>query len=247
MTFELTVSLLVGAAAGGFINGLAGFGTALLSLGIWLQVLPPWQAVAIAAAMSVISGGQGLWAIRENLWPARKRLVRFLLPAVIAIPLGVSALRYIDAGTLKITIAAFMLFYGAFFVIRRSLPEITRSTPVTDITVGFFSGVLGGAASLSGALPTMWCAMRPWSKSETRAVLQPFNFLVLLITALVYAFQGYYSSQTLIFIAVAFPATLISSQIGIAVFRRLTDHQFRWMLIWLLFLSGALLMLRELA
>ncbi|MFC7067733.1 hypothetical protein [Brucella rhizosphaerae] len=55
-------------------------GTALLSLGIWLQVLPPWQAVAIAAAMSVISGGQGLWAIRENLWPARKRLVRFLLP-----------------------------------------------------------------------------------------------------------------------------------------------------------------------
>ena len=31
MSFELIVWLVLGAAAGGFINGLAGFGTALMS------------------------------------------------------------------------------------------------------------------------------------------------------------------------------------------------------------------------
>ena len=39
--------LLLGALAGGFVSGLAGFGTALMALGIWLYVLPPsaeWSA-----------------------------------------------------------------------------------------------------------------------------------------------------------------------------------------------------------
>ncbi|MCL4779006.1 MAG: hypothetical protein KJ049_02360 [Gammaproteobacteria bacterium] len=67
MPLELVLSLLAGAAAGGFVNGLAGFGTALLSLGIWLQVMPPWQAVSIVAAMSVVSGVQSLWFIRGEL------------------------------------------------------------------------------------------------------------------------------------------------------------------------------------
>ena len=37
--------LLVGALAGGFVVGLAGFGSALMALGIWLYVLPPPTAV----------------------------------------------------------------------------------------------------------------------------------------------------------------------------------------------------------
>ncbi|WP_372387278.1 hypothetical protein [Xanthomonas axonopodis] len=45
---------------------------------------------------------------------------------------------------------------------------------------------------------------------------------------------------------IALPATIIPSQIGIAVFRMLSDHQFRRLLIWLLFSASALLALREL-
>ncbi|MHC5804510.1 hypothetical protein ACYTX7_09910, partial [Streptococcus pyogenes] len=60
MTTGFITALLAGAFAGGFINGLTGFGTALLSLGFWLQIMPPPQAVAIVVVMSVVSGLQGL-------------------------------------------------------------------------------------------------------------------------------------------------------------------------------------------
>lgn len=246
MTLELILTLLAGAAAGGFINGLAGFGTALLSLGIWLQVMPPWQAVSIVAAMSVVSGLQSIWIIRRDLRGGTGRLARFLLPAFVGIPLGSAALSLISAAALKLVIAGFMLLYGAFFALRRTLPQIDRPMPIADSVVGFLGGVLGGAASLSGALPTMWCTMRPWTKGETSAVLRPYNVVILGIATVLFAWQGYYSRDTLILMAIALPATLISSQIGIAVFRRLTDHQFRWLLVWLLFASGALLTLREL-
>lgn len=247
MPLELVLSLLAGAAAGGFVNGLAEFGTALLSLGIWLQVMPPWQAVSIVAAMSVVSGVQSLWFIRGELGSGTLRLPRFLLPALIGIPLGAATLEFISAPLLKLVIAGFMLLYGAFFAFRRSLPHLARPMPKTDALVGFCGGFLGGAASLSGALPTMWCAMQPWTKGETSAVLRPYNVVILGIAVGIFSWQGYYTRDTLILMAIALPATIVSSQIGIAVFRRLSDQQFRRLLIWLLFSAGALLALRELA
>jgi len=39
--------LLAGALAGGFVSGLAGFGTALMALGIWLYILPPAISVPL--------------------------------------------------------------------------------------------------------------------------------------------------------------------------------------------------------
>ena len=81
MSVELIVWLVVGAAAGGFINGLAGFDTALMSLGVWLQVMQPWQAVAVVAAMSAASGVQNLWLIRRGLKPGMKNLKNFFTAA----------------------------------------------------------------------------------------------------------------------------------------------------------------------
>lgn len=245
MGLDFLAVLLGGAFAGGVINGLAGFGTALFALGFWLQVLPAAQAVAMVVVMSVVSGLQGLWIVRGEIRRNPGRLARFLLPALVGIPLGVALLSVVSATLLKIVIAGFMLLYGGFFLLRRSLPRFERSTPVLDSLVGFAGGVLGGAASLSGALPTMWCAMRPWPKGETRAVLQPFNVVVLALTALLFLLNGLYTSETLVLMAIALPVTMIGAQLGLSVFRRLGDEQFRVLLIGLMFTSGAILGLRE--
>lgn len=245
MGIEFLAVLLGGAFAGGVINGLAGFGTALFALGFWLQVLPAAQAVAMVVVMSVVSGLQGLWIVRGEIRRNPGRLARFLLPALLGIPLGVALLSVVSATLLKIVIAGFMLLYGGFFLLRRSLPRFERSTPVLDSLVGFAGGVLGGAASLSGALPTMWCAMRPWPKGETRAVLQPFNVVVLALTAVLFLLNGLYTSDTLVLMAIALPVTMIGAQLGLSVFRRLGDEQFRVLLIGLMFASGAILGLRE--
>jgi uncharacterized membrane protein YfcA len=48
------VLLLLGALAGGFVSGLAGFGTALMALGIWLYVVPPSIAVPLVLICSIL-------------------------------------------------------------------------------------------------------------------------------------------------------------------------------------------------
>lgn len=245
MTVEFIAILLAGAFAGGFINGLAGFGTALLSLGLWLQIMPPPQAVAIVVVMSVVSGLQGLWTVRREIRDRPGRLALFLLPGLVGLPLGVTLLNVISATVLKLTIAGFMIAYGGFFTLRRSLPHFDRPTPAIDGGIGFLGGILGGAASLSGALPTMWCAMRPWSKGETRAVLQPYNVGILGGAMLLFALQGLYDRETLLLVALALPGTVIGAQFGITLFHRLSDTQFRRLLIMVMFASGLALALRE--
>ena len=105
-----------GAIAGGFINGLAGFGTALFALGFWLQILPPEQAVFISATMSVITGLLGAWLVRRSVIP--RRIARFVIPGLLGIPVGIMLLSFIDARSLLFVIAALQISYGGFFIMK---------------------------------------------------------------------------------------------------------------------------------
>ncbi len=246
MTTEFVVYLLLGATAGGFINGLAGTGTALFALGFYLVVLEPVTAVAIVALMSVLAGMQGLWIVRAHIFARPDRLLRFLLPGLVGVPIGLTLLNIIDAGTLRIGIAVLLIVYGGYFGFRTALPSFSRRTPVIDSLIGFVGGILGGAASVSGAIPSMWLSLRPWAKSETRAVLQPFNVLILSTTITLLFFNGAYDRTALNALLITTPSGLIAAQLGITVFGALSDTGFRRLLIILTLLMGLGLLANEL-
>lgn len=229
---------MLGAAASGFINGLAGTGTALFALGFYLVVLPPITAVAIVAFMSVLAGLQGLWVVRTAIIAQPFRLSRFIVPGLAGVPLGFLLLQMIDAQTLRIGIAVMLIIYGGYFSFRAALPAFERPTPWLDGTVGFVGGVLGGAASLSGALPAMWLSLRPWPKAETRAVLQPYNVIILLCTITLLYFRGAYDATALRSFLVVIPVGLITSQIGIHVYKIISDDMFRRLLIGMTLVLG---------
>ncbi|MEX0340866.1 MAG: sulfite exporter TauE/SafE family protein [Arenibacterium sp.] len=245
MSFEFIVYLMLGAMAGGFINGLSGTGTALFALGFYLVVLDPIRAVAIVAFMSVLAGLQGLWIVRADILAQPKRLLRFLLPGLVGVPIGLSLLSMIDAGQLRIAIASLLILYGGYFGFRAALPAFSRPTPWVDAGVGLTGGILGGAASVSGAIPAMWLSIRPWTKGETRAVLQPYNVAILGTTVSLLFFQGAYDRTSLSALAITVPCGLIAAQVGIMVFRRLSDTGFRRLLILLTLLMGVGVMASE--
>lgn len=247
MSMDTIVFLALGAMAGGFINGLAGTGTALFALGFYLAVLEPITAVAVVALMSVLAGLQGLWIVRAEIMAEPRRLLRFLLPGLAGVPIGLALLGGLDASTLRISIAAMLIIYGGYFGFRSSLPSFSRKTPLIDSAIGFIGGVLGGAASVSGAIPSMWMSIRPWTKSEIRAVMQPYNVATLSTTISLLAFKGAYDETALNALLLTVPIGLIAAQVGIMVFRRLSDTGFRRLLILLTLLMGLGILAAEIA
>lgn len=245
MSTETIVFLMLGAAAGGFINGLSGTGTALFALGFYLVVLDPITAVAIVALMSVLAGLQGLWIVRAQIMAEPRRVLRFILPGLVGVPLGLSLLNAIDASTLRFGIATMLILYGGYFGFRSALPAFSKRTPVADMLVGLSGGVLGGAAGMSGALPAIWISLRAWTKSEARALLQSYNVVILSTTISLLFFKGAYDRTAVTALLIVVPTGLIAAQIGIAVFRRISDMTFRRMLILLTLMMGVGVLISE--
>lgn len=245
MSAHTLLFLLLGAAAGGFINGLAGTGTALFAMGFYLIVLEPVTAVAIVALMSVLAGLQGLWIVRREILARPFRVMRFVLPGLVGVPIGLSLLNVIDAGGLRLAIATLLIVYGGYFGFRAALPAFSRQTPWIDAGFGFAGGVLGGATAVSGAIPSMWLSIRPWTKSETRAVLQPFNNAILCTTITLLFFKGAYDKAAINALLVTVPTGLVAAQVGISVFRLLSDAGFRRVLIILTLVMGVGILFSE--
>jgi uncharacterized membrane protein YfcA len=70
--------------------------------------------------------------------------------------------------------------------------------------------------------------------------------LVLGIVMLVFGWRGLLHQDVWVAVAIALPSSIMSARLGIGIFRRLTESQFRQILIWLILSSGIVLVGREL-
>src|ERR1700759_3071374 len=109
MSVEAYGLLLLGALAGGFVSGLAGFGTALMTLGIWLYVLPPSLAVPLVVICSVIAQSStmpSMWRSFDlNLvWP-------FVIGGLAGVPIGIVLAAHADPWMFKVGIGLFLVVF----------------------------------------------------------------------------------------------------------------------------------------
>jgi uncharacterized membrane protein YfcA len=240
MTMELTtiafVLLLLGALAGGFVSGLAGFGTALMALGIWLYALPPSVAVPLVLSCSIVAQIATLPSIWRSIdfrlvWP-------FLIGGLAGVPLGTLLIAHADPGIFKLVIGVLLLvFPGALYFTRDPIAPHFGGRGA-DGMVGFVGGILGGLAGLSGPPPILWANLRGWGKDERRGIFQIFNLTILTASLCLQAGTGFITVEVLRLSLLALPATLFGAWLGARIYRVLSDRNFRDIVLGLLFLSG---------
>jgi len=231
--------IVLGALCGGFVTGLAGFGTGLTALAFWLHVVDPVVAAALVVACSVVGQAQSLYTVRRAItwgraWP-------FLAGGILGVPLGAASLHMIAPQTLKGLLGILLVAYTGMMLGLRRLPTIVWGGKAADGLIGFGGGALGGLAGLSGPLPTIWCGLRGWSADAQRAVYQPFNLIILAIVLCTYITQGAMTGEIWELIFMCTPATILGTFLGIRTYGRVNDRQFRVLVLWLLLVSGMVL------
>jgi uncharacterized membrane protein YfcA len=234
-----TAVVVLGALCGGFVTGLAGFGTGLTALAFWLHVVNPVVAAALVVACSVVGQAQSLYTVRRAItW---NRVWPFIAGGVIGVPVGVAALRWVDPQPLKVFLGVVLIGYTGVMLGFRRLPKISWGGRVADGMIGFGSGALGGVAGLSGVLPTIWCGLRGWNADAQRAVYQPFNLTILAIVFCTYITQGTMTGEVWGLVFMCIPATILGAFLGYRMYGRVNDQQFKAMVLWLLLASGIVL------
>lgn len=228
--------VLVGALAGGLVNGLTGFGTALTAVGLWLYALPPADVSSLAIICAAVAQLQTL----PMIWPSiRWRLaLSFVIPGLFGVPLGTFLLPHIKPDAFKLAVGIFLALYSAYVLARRGELKSAWGGRTADGVIGFGGGVLGGLTGLSGVLPVVWTDVRGWSKEQRRGVVQLFNFSILSLAFAAHAVSGFLTREVGLQAVIALPGTIAGAWTGAFIYRRLADRGYQRIIMLLLLLFG---------
>jgi uncharacterized membrane protein YfcA len=239
MGSEQIAIVFAGALAGGIVNGLTGFGTAITVLGIWLYAIPPTVAATLAIICSIASQLQTLPMIWR--WIHWGRVIAFVAPGVFGVPIGTYILPHVDPKMFKIGIGIFLIAYSGHVLARRVERKIAWGGHAADAVVGFAGGILGGLAGLAGVFPVVWTDLRGWTREQKRSLVQMFNIAILSLALVSHAVSGFITHDLLMAALVALPGTIGGAQLGAFIYRRLADHSYQRVIMILLLLSGLVL------
>jgi uncharacterized membrane protein YfcA len=234
----------VGALIAGFINGLTGTAYALAAMSFWLYAMPPTFAAPLVCLCAVGGHLQALPQIWHGVrWP---RLWPFLAAGVVGVPIGTMLLQHMRPDPLKVGVGLLLVVYVSWNLLVRHLPVVTWGGRIADGAAGFAGGVLGGMASLSGPIPVTWVQLRNWARDEQRGVNQPYNMAILFLALVSAAIGGLLDSRWLLWAAIALPISMLGTRLGLMLYGRVDDAQFRKIVLAMLGISGLTLIISSL-
>jgi uncharacterized membrane protein YfcA len=236
---ETAAVILVAAS----ISSVAGFAfAALAGIGLAFVTHDPVRAVHTIVLCSIATQLYAVWQLRAQI--RIRPMAPMLIAGALTVPCGTWLLLHVHAMTYRLGLAAFLIAYGTFSVMR-SRERTIRATPLRDAVAAALAGFVGGLTGFPGALMTIWCSLRGIDKTSQRAIYQPFILVMQLVTAASLHVLGraqvgaQHDFQYVVF-------AITGAAIGFAWFRRLSTTQFRVALNVLLIVSGVGLLLAAL-
>jgi uncharacterized membrane protein YfcA len=234
------VWLALGLFCASVASGLAGFAFALIASATALHFRDPVDATPLILAGSMLAQCLTILAFRGHVkWD---RVLPFVLCGLAGIPLGTWLLAAVPAGLLRSAIGAFLVVYAAYMLLRDQPRPVQWGGKAADGAVGFLGGVLGGLAGLSGALPTLWAGLRGWPRDEQRAVYQPYIFAMQTAALAALWAQGAIGPRAIADFAWCLPPIVLGAWLGLKLYGRVDDAQFRKIVLALLLASGVVLL-----
>ncbi|MDB5956810.1 sulfite exporter TauE/SafE family protein [Ramlibacter sp.] len=237
MTLILTVAL--GAALAGFVQGLSGFGFGLTAMALWAWTLDP----KLAATLSVVGSltGQVLAAVTVRRGWDWRALQPFVAGGLAGLPLGLWLLPRLDVPLFKLVLGVMLMIVCPLMFFASRLPRVAGSR-AGDALAGVAGGVMGGLGGFTGVVPTLWCTMRGFDRDRQRAIIQNFNLALQVVTFASYIGSGIIEARMLPLLAIVPPAVVIPVLLGARVYLGISDTGFRKLVLGLLAASGIALL-----
>jgi uncharacterized membrane protein YfcA len=234
-------SVLLGALAAGFVQGLSGFAFGLVAMTVWVWTVAPQLAGPLVVFGSLVGQLLLLRSFRHSF--DGRRLWPFVLGGTAGTPIGVLMLHYVDPTVFKLAVGLILVAYCPAMLLIGAAPRVTVGGRLADGGVGLIGGVMGGLGGLNGPAPTLWCSLRGWSRDEQRAVFQSFSLCMQALTLAMYAASGLITRQTILLFGMVAPAMVLPTLIGVRFYRRFSEAGFRQLILVLLSISGVVLLI----
>ena len=245
LQFDAFFATLFAVFVAATVSSTVGFAFSAVAAGILLQIMD--DQIAAVEVMLISSIALQIYCV-ALLWRhiVLRRVAWFLLGGIITIPVGVYALLALNTRSYAIAIGLVLAIYGVFTLVRPR-PSIPSGNVggFADIIAGSIGGITGPLVAFPGAAVAIWCDARGWDKLTQRCVYQPYILVMQIATLAVLGMLGETNRIDIAYISFIIPAVL-GAHVGLRIFARMTDAEFKALVNVLLILSGLWILARGL-
>jgi uncharacterized membrane protein YfcA len=227
----------------GLVSGLAGFGFSAVGAAI-LLMLPPSQAVPLLMALSTANQLLAVRQLRDEMpplsrwWPGGPG--PFLLGGALGLPCGLWLLRQLDPTALMVSFGVLLSTYAVFSLFRPTHWRLAAGGWFAHGVVGIVGGIIGGFTAFPGAAVVVWLSLTGTDKATVRATTQPYilGMQVMGLALLSWFRPESFDPEFRGLFALCLPVVLPCTLVGVAIYRRLSDRNFRQVTFMLLGVAG---------
>jgi uncharacterized protein len=247
LPLSLAASLSVVLFLAGLVSGLSGFAFAAVAA-VLLWLMPAIQAIPLIMVLStcnqLLSVGS-LWReMRLVPAPNTECALPYIAGGLIGVPVGLAVLERLPAAQLCGLLGAALVGYSAFSLLRPDALRISLAGWRPAMLVGAAGGLIGGFSGFPGSMPVLYFNMRGLNRTQTRGVVQPYIVALQIVSlaTLVATHPQIFDRRFVLLALMGLPAVLLGTASGVALYRRLSERNFRQGVLLLLIVSGLALM-----
>ena len=172
----------------------------------------------------------------------------YIAGGVVGVPIGLGLLQTLPSRAFAGGLGLFLVVYSVLVLLKPDNLRIKLSGWKPAVAVGAAGGVIGGFSAFPGSMPVVYLGLRGVSKAEARGITQPYILALQLISLSILALthSAIFNLQFWLLWAAALPAVLLGSFAGVALYRRMSEVNFRHATLILLIVSGINLLAKTL-
>ncbi len=238
MDIELLLILGIAIFFGFFVQTLVGFAGSLIALPILLLGVQLPDAIAYISMFYLFSSTFMVFKEWKNI--DKKSILRLTMASIIGVVLGIIVLSYTKPMVLKKALGVFILLYVAYVLYGKAEVVLGRKTNLAfGVLGGFFSGVF----STGGPLYVISVKNSVQEAKSFRATMIGVLALVTLIRVPALSISGILNLEHVKISLLLLPVFFLAQFLGVKLFPKINENQFKNILLILLSLSGLSLIL----
>ena len=232
----LLVAIVIFFAAA--LQGVFGFAFMLIALPLLSYVMSLKTAVPLLSLLFFLSSLIQMFQLKGKF--ECRNVMSLLVGAVFGIPVGIFFVLELNDRLTKGVLGFLLIVYSLYSLLVRRRP--LRFPEWTGYLFGFAAGVLGGTFNMTGPPAVFYIAGQQWQKDN---IVGSLNFFFFITTVLVIAFHivaGNLTQEITIKFLMLSPVMVAGLLIGLHIFRKVNEDNYRKGLFVLLMIMGVMLL-----
>jgi hypothetical protein len=227
----------------GYLQGLTGFGSALIAMPLLSFFLDIKTAVAVCTLCGVLINLH--MTLNLCCYVRIKKIVPLFLGCIPGTLAGTLLIKFVDGHIITLLLGILVTSYSLYCLLIK--PVTLNLRPAWGAVAGFFTGVVAASVSAGGPPTIIYASLMGWKKNDFKATLASFFLASAIMAASGHLISGITTFYVFKLFLASLPLVMLGVYMGNRLAGRVSEESYKKAVMVLLVIMGIMLMFEGLS